>query len=89
MKRHNLTESAALVQMIKQFFDGEQPQFNSELKTEVEEIVQEQLKLFQEDIDLLKEQIALKAQDVGCSECQHKWTVEVTMDQTNFFGKGS
>jgi hypothetical protein len=59
MKRHNLTESAALVQMIKQFFDGEQPQFNSELKTEVEEIVQEQLKLFQEDIDLLKEQIAL------------------------------
>lgn len=45
--------------MIKQFFDGEQPQFNSELKTEVEEIVQEQLKLFQEDIDLLKEQIAL------------------------------
>jgi hypothetical protein len=45
--------------MIKQFFDGEQPQFNPELKTEVEEIVQEQLKLFQEDIDLLKEQIAL------------------------------
>ena len=37
----------------------------------------------------LKEQMALKAQNVECSECQHKWTVEVTMDQSNFFGKGS
>ncbi|HAN75128.1 MAG TPA: hypothetical protein DCQ51_00880 [Planktothrix sp. UBA8407] len=62
MKRHNLTESAALVQMIKQFFDGEQPQFNSELKTEVEEILQEQLKLFKEDIDLLKDQMSLMQQ---------------------------
>ncbi|HEY9866404.1 MAG TPA: hypothetical protein V6D21_19690 [Candidatus Obscuribacterales bacterium] len=59
MKRHNLTESAALVQMIKQFFDGEQPEFHSDLKTEVEELVQEQLKLFKGDMDLLKEQIAL------------------------------
>lgn len=37
----------------------------------------------------MKEQMALKAQDVECTECQNKWTVEVTMDQTNFFGKGS
>lgn len=37
----------------------------------------------------MKEQMALKAQDVACVECQHQWTVEVTMDQTNFFGKGS
>lgn len=37
----------------------------------------------------MKEQMALKAQDVECTECQHKWSVEVTMDQTNFFGKGS
>lgn len=62
MKRHNLTESAALVQMIKQFFDGEQPQFNSDLKNEVEELVQEQLKQFKEDIDLLKEQMILMEQ---------------------------
>ena len=62
MKRHNLTESAALVQMIKQFFDGEQPPFNPELKTEVEEILQEQLKLFKEDIDLLKDQMSLMQQ---------------------------
>lgn len=37
----------------------------------------------------LKEQMTLKAQNVECSECKHNWTVEVTMDQTNFFGKGS
>lgn len=37
----------------------------------------------------MKEQLTLKAQDVECSECKHQWNVEVTMDQTNFFGKGS
>jgi hypothetical protein len=37
----------------------------------------------------MKEQMSLKAQNVECTECNHKWTVEVTMDQTNFFGKGS
>jgi C4-type Zn-finger protein len=37
----------------------------------------------------MKEQLSLKAQDVECSECKNQWNVEVTMDQTNFFGKGS
>jgi C4-type Zn-finger protein len=37
----------------------------------------------------LKEQMSLKAQNVSCSECSHSWSVEVSMDQTNFFGKGS
>lgn len=37
----------------------------------------------------MKDQLTLKAQDVECSECKHQWNVEVTMDQTNFFGKGS
>ena len=37
----------------------------------------------------MKEQLTLKAQDVECSECKNQWNVEVTMDQTNFFGKGS
>ena len=42
-----------------------------------------------ERVMAMKEQMSLKAQDVECTECNHKWTVEVTMDQTNFFGKGS
>jgi len=37
----------------------------------------------------MKELMTLKAQDVECSQCKHKWSVTVTMDQTNFFGKGS
>lgn len=65
MKRYNLTESAALVQMIKQFFDGEEPQLSSELKTEVEQIVQEQLKPVQGDLDLLKGQMALMQQFIN------------------------
>jgi hypothetical protein len=42
-----------------------------------------------ERVMAMKEQMSLKAQNVECTECKHTWTVEVTMDQTNFFGKGS
>lgn len=37
----------------------------------------------------MKELMELKAQDVECAECKHHWTVTVSMDQTNFFAKGS
>lgn len=37
----------------------------------------------------MKDVMALKAQDVECTECQTQWSVNVTMDQTNFFGTGS
>jgi len=37
----------------------------------------------------MKELMTLKAQNVECGECKHSWSVTVTMDQTNFFGKGS
>jgi len=33
----------------------------------------------------IKEKMSLKASDVVCSECDHKWSVEITMDQSNFF----
>jgi len=42
-----------------------------------------------EHINDMKEQMTLKAHDVECAECKHHWTVEVAMDQTNFFAKGS
>ena len=38
-----------------------------------------------EYITKLKNQMSLKANDVACSECGHQWSVEVTMDQANFF----
>lgn len=37
----------------------------------------------------MKELMSLKAHDVLCNECQHKFTIEITMDQTNFFAVGS
>lgn len=40
-------------------------------------------------VNTMKERMALKAQDVECAECHHNWTVDVSMDQTNFFGNGS
>ena len=42
-----------------------------------------------EHINKLKDDIALKAQTVACQECEHEFNVELTMDQTNFFGVGS
>lgn len=37
----------------------------------------------------MKDSMSLKVQNVECAECQHQWTVDVSMDQTNFFAKGS
>jgi hypothetical protein len=37
----------------------------------------------------MKDLMALKAQDVECQDCHHKFNVEVSMDQTNFFEVGS
>lgn len=40
-------------------------------------------------VNVMKDRMSLKAQDVECTECGHHWSVEVSMDQTNFFGAGS
>ena len=37
----------------------------------------------------MKDLMSLKAQNVQCAECEHEFNVELTMDQTNFFGVGS
>jgi hypothetical protein len=36
----------------------------------------------------IKEQIELKAQNVKCNECDHEFSLPITMDQSNFFAKG-
>jgi hypothetical protein len=40
-------------------------------------------------VTAMKDRMLLKAQDVTCRECGHEWSVEVTMDQANFFAVGS
>jgi hypothetical protein len=42
-----------------------------------------------EHITEMKDSMSLKVQNVECTECQHQWNVDVSMDQTNFFAKGS
>lgn len=36
-------------------------------------------------ITAMKENMRLKSQHLECPECQHKWEVDVSLDQTNFF----
>lgn len=40
-------------------------------------------------VNTMKEKLSLKAQHVKCQDCGNEWDIEVTMDQTNFFGQGS
>jgi hypothetical protein len=42
-----------------------------------------------ERISEMKDLMSLKSQNVKCLECEHEFNVELTMDQTNFFGVGS
>ncbi len=40
-------------------------------------------------VNTMQELLSLKATDLQCEECKHVWSSEISMDQTNFFGKGS
>jgi len=37
----------------------------------------------------LKDKITMKSQEITCEECSHKFKVDITMDQANFFAVGS
>lgn len=38
-----------------------------------------------EQISAMKNSIDVKAQEVACTECEHKFNITIVMDQTNFF----
>ncbi|MEL7039517.1 MAG: hypothetical protein AAFO04_28485 [Cyanobacteria bacterium J06592_8] len=57
MKQQNLSESAAIVEIVKQFFEGT-PEPQPELKVTIEEIVTEKLAETQTEISTLKTQMA-------------------------------
>lgn len=42
--------------------------------------------LIQSRITELKSQIEMQPQDAKCTSCNHEWKLDVTMDQSNFFG---
>jgi hypothetical protein len=60
--------------MIKEFIENS----NKETFTAVNNRVNE-----------LRDAIALKSQTITCQECEHVYSIEITMDQTNFFAVGS
>lgn len=69
MKTQNLTESAALVQIVRQFFEGKQePQPTPGLKAFVEGVVTEQLAPTRTEIELLKTQLNLLQHRLEASE---------------------
>ena len=49
----------------------------------------ETFKIISDHLTRLKEEIELKTAPVQCNECQHEFEIGITMDQTDFFGKGS
>lgn len=64
MKKQKLSESAAIVEIIKQFFEGT-PKPDTELKAYVEAIVSEQLTETQTEVAQLKAQMELMQQLLG------------------------
>lgn len=42
-----------------------------------------------ERLEAMKDFMSLKAQEVKCGHCSHEFSFELTLDQTNFFAKGS
>ena len=59
------------------------------LKEFMENTSSEIFNLVNDQIKEMKDIMALKAEGVECEECHHKFTLEIAMDQTNFFVVGS
>jgi hypothetical protein len=59
------------------------------IKEFMENTTSQVFNMVNDQITEMKELMTLKSQDVKCAECEHEFNVELTMDQTNFFGVGS
>lgn len=61
-------------EQIKEFIDNAPADIFNSINTRLEE---------------MKDFMSLKAQEVKCGHCSHEFSFELTLDQTNFFVKGS
>lgn len=59
------------------------------IKNFMENTTSEIFNTIKDHVDQMKESMKMKNQAVTCSNCQHQWDVNLELDQTNFFGKGS
>lgn len=59
------------------------------IKDFIENTTSEIFNTIKNHVDSMKEHMKLKTQDVKCTNCNHEWSINLEMDQTNFFGNGS
>lgn len=59
------------------------------IKSFVENCDRDMFNAINDRISEMKEKITLKSQTISCQECSHEYSVEITMDQANFFAVGS
>lgn len=59
------------------------------IKEFIENSNKETFNAINDRISDIKNEISLKSQNTVCQECGHKYDLEVTIDQTNFFAVGS
>lgn len=65
--------------------DGQAVTDPGQIKEFVQNSSSEVFNMINEHITKMKNEITLKAQNVKCTNCEHNYEVELTMDQTNFF----
>ena len=59
------------------------------IKNFIENTTSEIFNAIKDHVDHMKDAMKLQSQQVKCSNCSHEWAVNLELDQTNFFGKGS
>ena len=66
--------------------ETEDPKFIKEFITNAPKNVFDKIN---EHVTNIKKEIELKIEGTKCENCEHEFTMPITMDQTNFFGTGS
>jgi hypothetical protein len=59
------------------------------IKNFMENTTSEIFNTIKDHVDRMKESMKLQAQQAKCTNCSHEWSVNLEMDQTNFFDRGS
>jgi hypothetical protein len=59
------------------------------IKNFIENTTSEIFNTIKDHVDHMKEVMKMQSQQVKCSNCGHEWSVNLELDQTNFFAKGS
>lgn len=59
------------------------------IKDFIENTTSEIFNTINDHVNKMKDSMKMQSQLVKCTNCSHEWNVNMEMDQTNFFGKGS